>query len=154
MTNPYSPLKVYLAAPFEERPVVIHIKECLEARGVIVTSTWLTDADTASMDALKSNPDSLFANARMRALKDYEDIDEADVVVLYKPKAIHKRPTSGGHHDEVGYAHGTGKPVVIYGERENVFHYHPLVSTVGSLDELCRALHVPVDVPAADGVGF
>lgn len=147
MNTPYSPTKVYLAAPFEERAVMMELKDQLNRRGVIVTSTWLTDADgnTANMAAIADKHNE----CRMRATKDYEDIDAADVFILWKPKYLHKKPTTGGHQVETGYAQAKGKPIVIVGARENVFHYRHGVTVVPENDlyALCSLLHVPFDVP-------
>lgn len=142
--NPYSKLKIYLAAPFEERDVMLEIKAHLEANGGIVTSTWLTPDDSLSMNQLAKQSSTMHHECRVRAMKDVEDIAAADVGVLYKPKAIHKKPTTGGHHVETGIFLATGKPLFIFGDRENVFHYHPLVRVVSSLNELCQELHLGV----------
>ena len=141
MTSPYMPIKVYLAAPFEERPVMLYIKEQLEKHGVIVTSTWLTPDDNQSMNKLQAMSNK-HDQCRKRAIVDFVDIDEANYFVVYKPSTIHKVPTTGGHHVETGYALGKGKPVIVYGERENVFHYHPSVLVAFDLEALLDLLHV------------
>ena len=142
--GPYAPLKVYLAGPFESRGEILHLKEALTSVGVYVTSTWLTEHDSASMDALKARGrQALMDDARKRAIEDFKNIDEADYLVLYKPVELHRKPTTGGHHVEVGYAQAKGKPVIIFGERENVFHYRPGVTEVGvDLAGLFEALGV------------
>lgn len=141
MTSPYQPLKIYLASPFEDREEMLVLKQMLEARGAIVTSTWLTPADgnESNMATIADK----FHECRTRALKDIEDIVSADVVVLRKPKDKHRVPTTGGHHVETGICIGIGKPIVVYGARENVFHYLPLVKVVGTFDDLCDELHLP-----------
>jgi nucleoside 2-deoxyribosyltransferase len=140
MSNPYSPLKVYLAAPFESRELMLALRDALQARGVYVTSTWLTPADgnNQNMAVIRDNYD----DCRVRAIQDFRDIDEADVLVLYKPRELHRQPTTGGHHVEVGYALGHGKPVFVIGDRENIFHYHPMTTTVKDIEELSAALHL------------
>jgi nucleoside 2-deoxyribosyltransferase len=142
MDNPYSPIKVYIAAPFEERNKALFLKAVLVNRGAIVTSTWLTDADgnTANMAAIQDR----FHDCRCRAVKDYQDIDAADVFLLYKPLEIHRKPTTGGHHVETGYAQGKGKPIVLFGARENVFHYRAGVYLIApdALAALCDYLHI------------
>jgi hypothetical protein len=52
-----------------------------------------------------------------------------DVLLLLKPVASH-RTTTGGHHVETGVALAMGMPVVLLGERENVFHHHDTVTVV------------------------
>lgn len=140
--SPYSKLEIYLATAFEERAAALAIKESLEAAGAVVISTWLTPDDNLSMNALAKNEDTMHHECFTRAAKDREEIQRAHVFVLYKPKAIHKVPTTGGHHTEVGIALGAGKPIFIIGARENVFHYLPEVTVVPDVQSLIRALHL------------
>jgi nucleoside 2-deoxyribosyltransferase len=151
--GPYSPTKVYIAAPFEQREAAIALKAELVSRGVVVTSTWLTDADSASMDALKKKgPDGLFCDARLRAIEDFKNIDEADFFILFKLPAWHRKPTTGGHHVETGYAQAKGKPIIIFGGRENVFHYRPGVHEAEDLLDLFEALGLPATFRVVKGV--
>lgn len=139
--NPYSNLRIYLAAPFEERPVMLELKKTLEDAGAVITSTWLTPDDSLSMNQLHAKSNRHY-ECWTRAQKDFEDIDAAHVLVLWKPKSIHKKPTTGGHHVEVGYALAKGKPVFVVGERENVFHFHHGVREVSDVFSLIHALHL------------
>lgn len=138
MANPYSPLKAYVAARWDDREDALFIKDCIEKAGIICTSTWLTPHDNQSMDALKAKTD-VVSVARQKAIKDFEDIDESDILVLYSPKKAHRNGT-GGKHVETGYALATGVPVFILGERENIFHYHPLVQVVDGVADLLATL--------------
>lgn len=131
MNSPYEPISCYLAAPFEERPTMLALKAELEARGVRVTSTWLTPDDSLSMNQLAAK-DNRFHECRVRAIKDFEDIRAGDFFVVYKPKGLHRTPTTGGHHVETGYAAALGKPIIVFGDRENVFHYLPGVQVAPS----------------------
>jgi nucleoside 2-deoxyribosyltransferase len=142
MSNPYSPLKVYVAARWDDRDVALELKRTLERNGLIVTSTWLTPHDNQSMDALKARgPLRVVADARERAIKDFEDIDASDVLLVYSPKSSHRNGT-GGKHVETGYALANGKPVFVLGDRENIFHYHPMARSVGSIREFFTALEI------------
>jgi nucleoside 2-deoxyribosyltransferase len=138
--NPYSLLKVYLAAPFEDRDEMLSLRSVLASRGVLVTSTWLTPADGNhnNMAAIANK----FHECRCRAIKDIEDILAADVFILRKPKEKHRVPTTGGHHVELGLCLGLGKPIILFGARENVFHYLPGVQVVETLPELLSVLKV------------
>ena len=107
---------VYLASRFQARAEIADVAQVLRDRGIIVTSRWLEEADVNVLD----NPDPVACMAI--AERDYEDIDRADVVVVFSPKSRHGTG-SGGFHWEGGYAKGQGKPVIVCGERENVFHY-------------------------------
>jgi nucleoside 2-deoxyribosyltransferase len=144
MTNPYSPLKVYVAARWDDRPDAVLIKTFLEENHVLVTSTWLTDHDNQSMDALKARgPQLVVKESRERAVKDFEDIDRADCFLQYSPRKGFKQGT-GGKHVEMGYAMARGKSIFIMGERENIFHYHPTVRLVDSVASFLRSLEIPV----------
>jgi nucleoside 2-deoxyribosyltransferase len=149
MSNPYSPLKVYVAARWDDRDYAVAVKAALEKNGLIVTSTWLTPHDNQSMDALKAKQGAVAA-ARERAIKDFEDIDESDVLLVLSPKSGHRNGT-GGKHVETGYAMANSKPVFVVGERENIFHYHPLARVVASLGEFFAALEVPFTYSVKEG---
>lgn len=141
MTNPYQPLKVYVAARWDDRDHALLMKKEIESRGLICTSTWLTPHDDQSMDALKAKSDAV-NQARQRAIKDYQDIDASDCLLVYSNRKGFRNGT-GGKHCEVGYAHGKGKPVFLLGERENIFHYHPLSKVIAGLSDFYRAYEVP-----------
>jgi len=136
---PYQPLKVYVAGPWEKRDVCMRLKEILEACGAICTSTWLMPIDELSMDALNKND---FHEKRKRALQDEIDIRACNVFVKVKPKEWHRMPNTGGHQCETGMVIILGKPALLYGDRENVFDYHPLVRTVETLADLVEALEI------------
>lgn len=141
MTNPYSPLKVYVASRWDDRDKAMEIKAQLEGAGLICTSTWLTPHDEQSMNALAAEGD-MVSKARQRAVKDCEDINAADVYLVYSPKESHRNGT-GGKHVELGYALAQGKASVVIGDRENIFHYHPLVRRVDTVDQFLDLMEVP-----------
>jgi nucleoside 2-deoxyribosyltransferase len=138
--NPYEPLTAYIAAPFEERETALELKANLEAMGVKITSTWLTPAD--GNDKNMARLQNRFHDCRCRAVKDLRDIDAGDYFILIKPKKMHRVPTTGGHHVETGYAIAKGKPVIVYGDRENVFHYLPGVQEARGFLALLHLLSV------------
>lgn len=142
MNSPYQPLKVYLAAPFEQRESMLCLKDLLVSYGIVVTSTWLTPADGNENNMATMG--SKFHECRMRAVKDMEDIRQADYFILYKPKELHRVPTTGGHHVELGFCLGIGKPIIILGARENVFNYLPGIQVVTTEQDLLETLNVPV----------
>jgi len=144
MTSPYKPLAGYVAARWDDRDDALLIKKLLEEHGIRVTSTWLTPHDNQSMDALKARgPYEVVKEARERAIKDFEDIDESDFIFVYSPRKGFRNAT-GGKHVELGYAMAKGKVVFLMGERENIFHYHPTVRVVDSVESFLRAVEVPL----------
>ena len=136
--NPYSTLKIYIASRWDDRPDALLIKKFIEDKGLICTSTWLTPHDEQSMDALKGGA---IEKPRQRAVKDFEDIDAADVYLVYSPKKSHRNGT-GGKHVELGYALAKGKTCVLVGERENIFHYHPAVRVVDGVANFLRLMEI------------
>lgn len=128
-------LSVYLASRHEDRPDVIKVRKQLLKRGVLVTSRWLLEGGV-----LKTN---IVENEREGSLhvqtNDIEDINKADVVVVFSPKKAFGNST-GGRHVEFGYALGVKKPLILVGFRENVFHWNPKVICVRTNEELFVAL--------------
>ena len=136
--NPYSPLKIYIASRWDDREDALLIKKFIEDKGLVCTSTWLTPHDEQGMDALKN---AAIEKPRQRAVKDFEDIDDADVYLVYSPKKSHRNGT-GGKHVELGWALAHGKRCVLIGERENIFHYHPMVSVVDGVAAFLRLMEI------------
>jgi nucleoside 2-deoxyribosyltransferase len=115
-------MKVYLAAQFHWKEEIRIKKLALEARGVIVTSTW-TDEIAAPNCSLKDFSGDYHSEM---ALRDLREIDEADALILFTvdPDTLTRR---GGRHVEFGYALGKGKVVAVVGPRENIFHHLPIL---------------------------
>lgn len=100
---------------------MLDLRRRFQTNGFKVTSGWL-DVDFT----LERTNEQLGDEAR----KDLNDIESADVVILYNPIS-HQRKGTGGRHVEMGYAIAREKPIIVVGEvRENVFQY---LSDVGFL---------------------
>src|SRR5436189_6370451 len=108
-------LKVYIAAPFPLKHEAVLLKDFIEASGHEVTATWLRIDDMPDTDAA----------ARL----DLSDVARADVLVALNPSGWESKG-SGGRHAELGAAIILDKPVVLMGERSNVFHHHSNVEVV------------------------
>lgn len=98
---------VYIAAPYPEREAAIQVMNQLEEAGFRVTSTWLKGDDEL---------------ADKYARLDLEDIRRSQIVVALNPRHFHNSGT-GGRHVEFGYALALNRPIVLVGERSNIFHY-------------------------------
>ncbi|MCA1845765.1 MAG: hypothetical protein LC792_21740, partial [Actinobacteria bacterium] len=85
----------------------------LAAAGIVVTSRWLTDP----------TPELTDDAWRALAVKDLEDIQRAEALVLFAEHA----PSGGGRHVEFGIALGLGKRLVVVGGIENLFQRLPRV---------------------------
>jgi nucleoside 2-deoxyribosyltransferase len=96
----------------------------LEAQGIDVTSTWLRAADQLDN-----------ASARL----DLADLARADVFVAWNPDDWVDSGT-GGRHVEFGYALALKKPIVLVGERSNIFHFLDGVTTVDDLEHLVATI--------------
>lgn len=116
------PVTVYLAGRSEDRYALRALRQVLAGLGIGCTSRWL-DVDTLGV---LHDP----AGAQM----DLDDIDGAYVFVLFSSRAGF-RNTTGGKHVETGYAIAKGKPIVLIGEVENVFHGLPAVHVVGEVED-------------------
>jgi len=62
------------------------------------------------------------------AVENLEDVEAADLLILRAEPDRSFVP--GGKHVETGAALALGKPVLVLGHPENVFHWHPLVTVV------------------------
>lgn len=128
-------LKVYLASRHEDRPDIIEIRKQLLKMRIEVTSRWLLEGGV-----LKTNVVENEREGSEHVLKnDLEDIDAADVVVVFSPKKAFCNST-GGRHVEFGYSLAKDKILVLVGYRENVFHWHEKVHCVRSSKALFTML--------------
>ena len=111
-------IKVYLAGPYEFRDELKRARDLYHVKKNLfeVTSRWL------DQEEYRHTPENLAACAK----KDYEDIEESKVLVVFNPIGWVNRG-SGGRHVEVGYAIGKGIPVVNYGYTKTAMYYHPLI---------------------------
>lgn len=121
-------MKAYVAGWYRAKEEIRPLREALVARGVAVTSRWLDSADHEGVPGVTN---TILMVRYMR--EDLEDVDAADAVVLYHPRAHHGKGT-GGRHVETGYALARGKPVFLVGDAESVFHFHPLVTVLPLLE--------------------
>lgn len=121
---------VYVASRFEDKDQARSVRDALVAAGVACTSRWLEEESKTESSEQERR--------RYYAVMDLEDILSADALVLLDAPETHRTGT-GGRHVETGYAIAAGKQVLIYGERENVFHSLPQVRAFSDLGELVEA---------------
>jgi nucleoside 2-deoxyribosyltransferase len=113
---------IYLAGPWARREEVRAARDKFTAAGVNVKARWI---DLSPTPEDEKNPVVLTGEA----INDLEDLDNADAVVVLNLEK------SEGKAVETGYALAAGVPVIIIGERTNVFHYLPEVSIVETIEE-------------------
>lgn len=109
-------LAVYLAARFSRRDELAGYADELEAMGIHCTSRWLRGQHEWLYRDHEMPPNV----ARDFAVEDMDDIDAADVFVLFPEGGS----TRGGMHWEAGYAYGRGDALLlIVGPRtDNIFY--------------------------------
>ena len=126
-------MRIYVAAPWTCREEAAKAATHLRNAGFIITSRW-HDEHTDTID-----PRTL----RDEALADLHDLGCAQGLLLLN------LAYSEGKCVEMGYALHAGLRIVIVGQRSNLFHYHPRVRRVPSLDAAIEALSPP-GVPSHD----
>lgn len=127
------PVKVYVAARSQHQEAARVLRETLVAEGFVVTSRWL------DMNIGDFRPEEQSKGATI----DLDDIDAADVTVFFNPEGFEKVGT-GGCHFECGYTLARSKPVFVYGNPTNVFHYAKGVKTFLKPGALIEALKTQV----------
>ena len=116
-------MKVYIAAPFQQRLEVQQKAKELTELGVDVTSRWRFEdnAPDGAIGELK-NRDYYLG----KLFIDLDDIEVADILLLLTDQVS----KTGGKHVEFGYALARRKQLYIVGGVENIFHWHPSVQHV------------------------
>jgi nucleoside 2-deoxyribosyltransferase len=114
-------MKVYLAAPYGARTLVAGLATELPQVGMRCTSTWLEEQHeiTPGTEAAATALDD--ATVSGHAVQDLADVSRSDVLVLFTA-AYFGVEGGGGRHIETGYALAMGKPIIVIGEPENIFH--------------------------------
>lgn len=119
---------IYLAAPWASRDTAKEVRDLFRAEGLEVTSRWL-DLPTSSTE---SDPNTRLIEAQ----NDFIDVFRADALVLLN---FQKRgEETSGKAVETGLALAWGKPIYMYGDTSNVFHYLPMVKRFDNLMDIVR----------------
>lgn len=125
-------MRLYIASHSQER--ARFFKELLESEGHQVVSRWIA-ADTKFGKGIEAYTD---AERAALATMDEEDVRAADALLLIAEEP--GRMVPGGKHVETGIALALRHPIFVLGRKENLFHWHPLVTLVDSNDELVHKL--------------
>ena len=111
-------MRCYLAGRYAEKNRLNQLASQLRELGVSITSSWLEEAHP---------PESKLKDIDRVKLpkypqRDLDDIDAADILIFFSedPDTATVR---GGRHVEFGYALAKGKPILVVGPLENIFHY-------------------------------
>ncbi|MCC6909694.1 MAG: hypothetical protein IT430_17295 [Phycisphaerales bacterium] len=125
-------MKLYIASHSQIR--ARELKSLLENRGYVIVARWITCDSKFGHGAQAYTDDE----RRDLTVMDEEDVRAADALVLIAEEPGHYVP--GGKHVETGIAIALGRPVVVVGQRENIFHWHPLVTQVSSFEGVVSTL--------------
>lgn len=98
---------VYIAARQEDQLFAWTLRRLLEHEAVSCCASWLDLEDLSGISA----------DAAERCLR---EIDAASALVLLSHRETFRNTTGG--NVETGYAIARGKPVIVVGEAQNVFH--------------------------------
>jgi nucleoside 2-deoxyribosyltransferase len=114
-------MKVYIACRFSRRDEAEYVvRPALEALGWTVTSRWHREQANQPVDGAMAHHSA--EENKLFALRDLEDVDAADALLLLteEPESYWPR---GARHTEYGYALAKGKALFLVGPREQVFHW-------------------------------
>lgn len=127
-------MNFYFAAPFEYKDPLIKLTAFIHTLArptCTVTSTWLFIPSEA--EALTGMQAANFA------MKDLDDLDRADVCILFNPEGY---PQSPGRNIEFGYALAKGKALWIVGRPKGVFQYLPHIKYFKNIEDLMHFFSV------------
>lgn len=113
---------IYIAARFSKRPIANALANCLQQRGMTITSRWVKPETNHIL------PTGLFQQAsdseRQRfALEDISDLRNCDTIISLQEEP--RNNGRGGRHIEFGYAIALYKKLIVIGPKETVFHHLP-----------------------------
>jgi len=127
-------VKAYLAARYSRRAELCGYRDALEEIGYEVTSRWLDGGHDVMLGA-----EDFSETCAQYAQEDLDDIDCAEVLILFTDPPGSEAPR-GGKHVETGYALGTMKPVWVVGPRTNLFYHLPNIHCYETWDDLISRL--------------
>jgi hypothetical protein len=142
-------MKIYLASNYEEQGTMRAWRSFLQEAGHQVTSSWFDQPEKMD-EAMPSTRERSIACAE----RDIQDIKAANVFVLHNARRMHCSYRAmdmsfhqgrGGRHTEFGIALTLGKPCILVGERENVFHHLAAVHVVERIEDVLPILASLVD---------
>jgi nucleoside 2-deoxyribosyltransferase len=113
-------MRVYLAAAYSRKNEVRKCATQAEKCGIHVGAEWLKEEASPDSKLHDTTPDKLAKYAQ----QDWWDIGACDVFIFWAEPEDKPLPR-GGRHFEMGVAVSLGKPVIVIGEPENIFHYLP-----------------------------
>jgi nucleoside 2-deoxyribosyltransferase len=128
-------MNVYLASQYSQKEQTRKCAQDLQDAGIDCTSVWLQEPHDA-----KSRLVSLHTDLKIQyAEQDLFDIQRADVFVVFS--VTEDTPIlRGGMVFETGFAYGQGKPVIVCGPKQHIFHWLPNITQVETWSEALALL--------------
>lgn len=125
-------MRVYVAAPWVDREMAKDVALTFELAGHEVTERWWLHPDVPGypLDVTPEEHEELAE----QAVRDFIGVVRAHVVVLLNTGK------SEGKAVETGVAMAGNKPVVLVGDRSNIFHFLPNVFQVADVDAALELL--------------
>lgn len=127
-------LNFYLAARYSRRDELRVHRDMLVALGHTCMASWLDTAWPISDTGSTAAPDQYREHY---AIKEALEVRQCNMLIAFTEEP--RSSTRGGRHVEFGIALGMGKRVVVIGQRENLFYYHPDVTAFNSFQEFLDA---------------
>lgn len=133
-------MRIYIAAPFAARPLVATYADALRRWGHECTSTWASSTREIQVSTLGASWGTSDEGVREHALGDLKDVMRSDALIMLTAGHVlaagvpDQRLHTGGRHTELGMAVAAGKPCVVIGWPENIFH-RGLCGHAGDLED-------------------
>jgi hypothetical protein len=118
-------MKFYIASKSQE--IAREWKHTLAMFNHKVVARWIDE------DGFGSGPPYDDVERAKNAQHDEQDIRQCDALILRAEPDLKR--VAGGKHVETGMALILKKQVYVIGQRENIFHWHPLVEVFPSFEE-------------------
>ena len=142
-------MKIYFCASYARRKEMkTYAKELEKATRHIVMSSWVWDHDGRDRFDDGTNCLLSFAAQAEVAERDWQDISECDVFILFA-KPAHLGYQRGNRHAEFGMAWALRQwteperpRIILIGEPELIFHHLPGVDRYATWEECKEALEV------------
>lgn len=112
--------RIYLAGRYSDKELITERATDLARAGHKIVSRWIAEPHPPQTQLSDITTGELVAYANI----DITDIHRCDTFLFFSVDPL--VPTHrGGRHVEFGYALALGKRIVVFGPKENIFHYIP-----------------------------
>ena len=129
-------IRVYLAAQYHRKIEIRALADKLHERGFTICSRWLDEPYNPQVELSECSEKELSEIAA----QDLAEVLSADVVIFFSVSDQH--PTRrNGRMVEFGAGLAAHKRMIVFGPRENIFHYLAGVEVYAGWDDVVQALY-------------